>query len=68
MDGKGKKLVINKSTGVILVTDYPINLNKVASYLEMSEGSSQRQVTIQAKIMEVILSDELQGGDQLEGG
>jgi len=57
MDEKGKKLVINKSTGVIMVTDYPVNLNKVASYLETVEGSSQRQVTIQAKIMEVILSD-----------
>ena len=62
VDGKGKKLAINKSTGVILVTDYPINLNKVASYLEMSEGSSQRQVTIQAKIMEVILSDDYRAG------
>jgi len=57
MDEKGKKLVINKSTGVIMVSDYPVNLNKVASYLETVEGSSQRQVTIQAKIMEVILSD-----------
>ncbi|NWG04047.1 MAG: hypothetical protein HXY44_14435 [Syntrophaceae bacterium] len=61
-DGKGKKLVINRSTGVILVTDYPINLNKVASYLEVMEGSSQRQVTIHAKIMEVILSDEHKEG------
>jgi MSHA type pilus biogenesis protein MshL len=61
-DGKGKKLVINRSTGVILVTDYPINLNKVASYLETVEGSSQRQVTIQAKILEVILSDEHKEG------
>ena len=57
VDTKGKKLVINKSSGVIMVTDYPINLNKVASYLETVEGSSQRQVSIQAKIMEVILSD-----------
>jgi MSHA type pilus biogenesis protein MshL len=62
VDAKGKKLVINKSTGVILVTDYPINLNRVASYLETVEGSSQRQVTIQAKIMEVILSDEHKEG------
>jgi MSHA type pilus biogenesis protein MshL len=62
VDGKGRKLVINKSTGVILVTDYPINLNKVASYLEVMEGSSQRQVTIQAKIMEVILSDDYKAG------
>jgi MSHA type pilus biogenesis protein MshL len=57
VDTKGKKLVVNKSTGVIMVTDYPINLNKVASYLETVEGSSQRQVSIQAKIMEVILTD-----------
>jgi MSHA type pilus biogenesis protein MshL len=62
VDGKGRKLVINKSTGVIWVTDYPVNLNKVASYLETMEGSSQRQVTIQAKIMEVILSDEYKAG------
>jgi MSHA type pilus biogenesis protein MshL len=47
---------------VILVTDYPVNLNKVASYLETVEGSSQRQVTIQAKIMEVILSDDHKEG------
>ena len=62
VDGKGKKLIINKSAGVILVTDYPMNLNKIASYLETVEGSSQRQVTIQAKIFEVILSDENKEG------
>jgi MSHA biogenesis protein MshL len=62
VDGKGRKLIINKSASVILVTDYPINLNKIASYLETVEGSSQRQVTIQAKIFEVILSDENKEG------
>ena len=62
VDGKGRKLIINKSAGVILVTDYPMNLNKIASYLETVEGSSQRQVTIQAKIFEVILSDENKEG------
>jgi MSHA biogenesis protein MshL len=62
VDGKGKKLIINKSTGVILVTDYSPNLNKIASYIETVEGSSQRQVTIQAKILEVILSDEHKEG------
>ena len=62
VDEKGKKLIINKTTGTIMVTDYPINLNKVASYIETVEGSSQRQVTIQAKIMEVILTDEHKEG------
>ena len=61
-DGKGKKLIINKSTGVIMVSDYPLNLNKIASYIETIEGSSQRQVSIQAKILEVILSDEYRAG------
>jgi MSHA type pilus biogenesis protein MshL len=62
VDEKGKKLIINKSTGTIMVTDYPLNLNKVAFYLETIEGSSQRQVSIQAKIMEVILSDDHREG------
>ena len=62
VDGKGKKLIVNKSTGVIWVTDYPVNLNKIASYLETIEGSSQRQVSIQAKILEVALTDEYREG------
>jgi MSHA biogenesis protein MshL len=61
-DEKGRKLIINKTSGVIMVTDYPLNLNKVASYIETIEGSSQRQVSIQAKILEVILSDENKEG------
>ena len=61
-DTKGKKLIVNKTSGVIMVTDYPPNLNKVASYIETVEGSSQRQVSIQAKILEVILSDENKEG------
>jgi len=61
-DSKGKKLVINRSAGVILVTDYPSQLNRIASYIETLEGSSQRQVTIQAKIIEVILSEENKEG------
>jgi MSHA biogenesis protein MshL len=61
-DEKGRRLILNKTTGVICVTDYPVNLNKVALFLETVEGSSQRQVTIQAKIMEVILNDEHREG------
>jgi MSHA type pilus biogenesis protein MshL len=62
VDERGKRLIINKSTGTIMVTDYPLSLNRVAFYLETVEGSSQRQVTIQAKIMEVILSDDHKEG------
>jgi len=62
VDQKGKKLIINRSAGLIWVTDFPNNLNKVASFLERIEGTSQRQVTIQAKILEVNLSDEYKAG------
>lgn len=62
VDDKGKKLIINRSSGLIVVTDYPLALNKVASYIETVEGSSQRQVTIQAKILEVLLSDQYKEG------
>jgi MSHA type pilus biogenesis protein MshL len=62
VDERGKKLVINKLSGVVWVTDYAHSLNKVASFLETVEGSSQRQVTIQAKIMEVLLTDEHKEG------
>jgi len=62
VDEEGRKLIINKSAGIIMVTDYPVRLNGVASYLETVEGSSQRQVSIQAKIMEVILSNDHKEG------
>ncbi len=62
VDKSGKRLIINKSTGMIMVTDYPTNLNRIATYLEAIEGSSHRLVTIQAKILEVILSDEHKEG------
>jgi MSHA type pilus biogenesis protein MshL len=61
-DGTGKRLIVHKSSGIIWVTDYPASLNKVASLLEVIEGSSQRQVTIHAKIMEVTLTDERREG------
>jgi len=62
VDRQGKKLIVNKSSGVIWVTDYPAQLHKVAYFLEAVEGSSQRQVTIQVKIMEVTLADEYKAG------
>lgn len=62
VDSQGKKLIVHRSSGIIWATDYPASLNRVAAFLEKIEGSSQRQVTIQAKIMEVILADEHKEG------
>tara|TARA_B100000686_G_scaffold353184_1_gene457785 strand:+ start:2535 stop:4352 length:1818 start_codon:yes stop_codon:yes gene_type:complete len=54
----GGYVSINRQSGVIIVRNYPEILMKVADYLEAVEGSSQRQVFIQAKILEVILNED----------
>jgi MSHA biogenesis protein MshL len=53
---------INKQAGLIIVKDFPEQLLKVAKYLEAVEGSTQRQVYIQAQILEVNLNDEYRFG------
>ena len=53
---------INRLSGLIIVRNYPDILMRVAEYLEAVEGSSQRQVLIQAKILEVTLSENFQMG------
>lgn len=56
------RLVISKTSGTILATDFAQNLARMAEFLEAVEGSAQRQVMIQARIIEVTLSDEYQMG------
>jgi MSHA biogenesis protein MshL len=53
---------INKQAGVIVVKAFPDDLLRVAKYLEDVEGSVQRQVFIQARIIQVALRDEFKSG------
>jgi MSHA biogenesis protein MshL len=53
---------INKQAGVIVVKAFPEDLLRVANYLEEVEGSVQRQVFIQARIIQVALKDEYKTG------
>ncbi len=55
-------LSVNRQAGMIVVKDYPEILLQVAEFLEAVEGSVQRQVFIQAKIIEVTLNDAFQLG------
>lgn len=62
---------INRQAGVILITAFPEVIAKAAELLEAVEGTIQRQVLIQAKIVEVSLNDEFRYGinyDMLFGG
>jgi MSHA biogenesis protein MshL len=56
------KMVVDRQGGNILVTDLPKNLERIASLLETIEGSVQRQVLIEARIVEVTLTGEYRFG------
>jgi MSHA biogenesis protein MshL len=57
-----KQLVVNETAGIILVTDFTENLDKIGSFLTDVEEGSKRQVLIQAHIMEVSLKDSFSLG------
>lgn len=59
---KLKQLVVNETSGIILVSDFTENLDKIASFLADVEEGSKRQVLIQAHIMEVSLKDSFSLG------
>ncbi len=67
-DGKGMKLPQGRSlsvspmSGVIVVRAMPDELKNVAAYLKASQISIERQVILEAKIIEVQLSDGFQSG------
>lgn len=54
-DEEGRKIIISPQTGVVLVRAEEDKLNQVAAFLESVEGSSQRQVWIEIKIVEIKL-------------
>ena len=59
---KDHQVVVNAQSGVIVVRAMPEKLRHVEEYLEIVQGIAQRQVIIEAKIIEVQLSDGFQAG------
>ncbi|MBI4610640.1 MAG: secretin and TonB N-terminal domain-containing protein [Candidatus Rokubacteria bacterium] len=59
---KDGKVVVNRTAGIVAVTDFRKNIQRIARYLELIEGSVQRQVIIEAQIVEVKLTKEYQAG------
>ena len=55
-------VIFNQMAGLIFATDFPRNLDTIASFLEMVENAVSRQVVIEAKIIEVKLNDDFQAG------
>ncbi len=61
LGGKGS-IVISQMSGVIVVRAMPEELKNIAAYLKASQISIERQVIIEAKIVEVRLNDAFQSG------
>lgn len=60
--GNGRSVVLNPSAGVIVVRAPSSELRQVEAYLKAVQISIERQVMIEAKIVEVSLSDDSQSG------
>ncbi len=58
----GRSLVINSMSGVIVVRAMPDELKSVTAYLKASQISIERQVILEAKILEVQLNGSFQSG------
>jgi len=58
----GRKVVIQPQASVIVVVAMPDELQLVEKYLQTIQGNLQRQVVIEAKVVEVSLADGFQTG------
>lgn len=58
----GRSVVVNPQAGVIVVRGMPADMRNVQEYLRAIKLSVERQVMIEAKIVEVTLSDAYQAG------
>jgi len=58
----GRNIVISPMSGVIVIRAMPDELKNVAAYLKASQISIERQVILEAKIVEVQLNESFQSG------
>ena len=65
-DAPQRSVIISPHTGMILVKAYPEELKQVAAFLKASQEALQRQVVLEAKILEVELNESFQAGINLQ--
>ena len=59
---EGRQIVVNAQSGVVFARGMPDELRAVAEYLGRIHSAAQRQVVLEAKIIEVTLADGFQAG------
>ncbi|MCH1918120.1 pilus (MSHA type) biogenesis protein MshL [Shewanella sp. A3A] len=62
--GGGRSVVVSPQAGLVTVRAFPDELRQIRQFLSQSEQHLQRQVVLEAKIVEVRLSDGYQQGIQ----
>ena len=58
----GRKVVINPQSGVAVVSALPREIRQVEAYLKATQAVVDRQVMLEAKILDVSLSEQFQSG------
>ncbi len=58
----GRQVIVNPMSGVLVVRAFPADLRNVESYLKTTQLIVDRQVMLEAKIIEVTLSNNAQSG------
>ncbi len=58
----GRKVVVNPQTGIIVVRAMPEELRVIEDYLGVTHATVNRQVVLEAKVVEVELKNEFQSG------
>lgn len=61
-DKDGRSVVLNPQAGVVIVHAFPNELQQVGKYLDRIQNNLDRQVILEAKILEVQLNDQYQEG------
>ncbi len=61
-EGEGRSVVVDQHSGLVVVRGMPGELRDVEAYLSSAQESLQRQVILEAKIIEVTLNDSYQSG------
>ncbi|HEX5802036.1 MAG TPA: secretin N-terminal domain-containing protein, partial [Azospira sp.] len=60
--GDGRSVILNPHSGVVLVKGLPADIRAVENYLKATQVIVERQVMLEAKIVEVQLSESYQTG------
>jgi MSHA biogenesis protein MshL len=60
--GDGRSIVINRESGLVVARAMPGELRTIAEYLGGLQANMERQVILEAKILEVTLNDAFQAG------